>query len=95
MGINAQRAADKAKDEKIKAYSATLDYLAGLIATHNGLNGWTEAEYQRGRRIAEGTKSDDFLATVDWAWNHKEIDQISRLTKVMQEVSKGIDDNLK
>ena len=91
-------ASNKAKDAKMakaKAYNDVLAYLIQIIQAHNGLNGWTEAEYQAGRVKAQATGDQSFVDLVDWAWNNQAIDQVERLTKVMDAIADGIGSNLK
>ena len=74
-----QAFANKVKVDKIKAYTTCLAYLTSLVKTHSGLDGWTDAEFQKGRTLAQATGDQNFLDTVDWAWNRTDIDQITRL----------------
>jgi len=83
------------KMAKAKAYNDVLAYLIQIIQAHNGLNGWTEAEYQTGRAKAVATGDQSFIDIIDWAWNNQAIDQVERLTKVMDAMADGINSNLK
>jgi len=87
--------AKTAKMAKAKAYNDVLAYLIQIIQAHNGLNGWTEAEYQSGRVKAVATGDQSFVDIIDWAWNNQAIDQVERLTKVMDAIADGIGNNLK
>jgi len=89
-----QIAADRAKIDKAKAYLETLVYVNQLIADHGGLVGWTEAEFQEGRRIAETTGDSSYVDLVDWCWNRRDINQITRLTRFYKASTDGISSNL-
>ena len=65
--------AKTAKMAKAKAYNDVLAYLVQLIQAHNGLNGWTEAEYQDGRAKAVATGDQAFIDIIDWAWNMEHV----------------------
>ena len=93
--LQKQIADNNAKKANITKYLDVFTYLVDLISNHSGLDGWTEAEYQAGRNLVIATGNNSFLADVDWAWNHKEIDQITRLVKVMRDIISGINNNLK
>ena len=87
--------AKTAKMAKAKAYNDVLAYIVQLVQAHNGLNGWTEAEYQAGRTKAVATGDQSFIDIIDWAWNNQAIDQVERLTKVLDAIADGIGNNLK
>ena len=93
--LEKQIADNNAKKASIASYLAVFTYLADIIANHNGLNGWTEAEYQAGRALAVATGNNSFVADVDWAWNQRDVDQITRLVKVMRDIITGINNGLK
>lgn len=86
---------NNAKKAGIASYLAFFTYLVDIIANHNGLNGWTEAEYQAGRALAVATGNNSFVTDVDWAWNQRDVDQITRLVKVMRDIITGINNGLK
>lgn len=88
-----QIAANKAKFAKIKAYTAVLSYLGDLLLVHNGLDGWTEEEFQKGRQLAVATGDSKFVETVDWAWSRKDISQMIRLVKFLDDAIAGIESN--
>jgi len=93
--LSAGNKENESKMAKAKAYNDVLAYLVQIIQAHNGLNGWTEAEYQAGRQKAQATGDQSFVDLIDWAWNNQAIDQIERLTKVMDAIADGIGNNLK
>lgn len=82
------------KNKITKAYIDFLNYLAQVTGSHNGFEGWTEAEYQHAHQIALRTKDNDFVETVEWAWNEETADPIDRLVRVLEEVYQGINDNI-
>ena len=88
-------AANKANQAKITTYKDFFKYLTDVVETHNGLNGWTDAEYQIGRGKAQATGSSSFVADVDWAWNQRDVDQVTRLVKIFRDIIAGIESGLK
>jgi len=83
------------KMAKALTYNNFFIYLIEIIQAHNGLEGWTEAEYQSGRTIALKTKDNDFVALLDWAWNNRDGNQIERLTRVLRSIADNIGNNVK
>lgn len=84
-------------DEKLKtitAYNEFLRYLNQVMSTHGGFDGWTDAEYQEGKRKAQGTGDQALVSIVDWAWNNQSIAQMTRFNTVMKAVVDGIAKNL-
>ena len=59
------------------------------------MDGWTDAEYQAGRIKAQATGSASFVSDVDWAWNQRDINQITRLVKIFEDISAGVASGLK
>ena len=92
--LQTQVNSDKTKSAKAQKYLAVLNYVSATIAKYNGLDGWTDSDYQQGRSLAEETNDTSFVNTVDWAWNTKDISQIVRLNGFLDAVSKGITANL-
>ena len=90
-----QLAACQAKSAKVKAYTAVISYVSGIIKIHNGFDGWTDAEYQKGRSLAQATGDTNFVNTIDWAWNRKDLDQMTRFTGFLNALVTGIDNALK
>ena len=93
--LEKQIADNKLGMEKITAYNEFFKYLTSVIKTHSGLDGWTDAEYQAGRVKAQATGSASFVSDVDWAWNRRDIDQITRLVKIFEDISAGVASGLK
>ena len=91
----AMEAANKAKTDKITAYNTLFSYFITVLRAHGGLNGWTDAEYQKARGLAQTTGDPSMLSKTDWAWNHHEIDQITRLADWLDTLSAGITNTLK
>ncbi len=73
------------------AYNDFFKYLNQVIRTHNGVSGWTDAEYQVGHQKAEATGSQDFANLIEWAWYHTEVDPITRLLEVWDAIANGIE----
>lgn len=74
----------------ITAYNGFLEYMTQVIDAHDGFNGWTDAEYQIGREKAQATGNNDFINTVDTAWNNTAIDVTTRVTNVYKGIVNGI-----
>lgn len=92
---NKQTSEEKTNKETIvKAYTEILSYVASIIEKYNGFDGWTEADYQKGLEIAKKTQSSSFYATCQWAWTRKDIGQMTRFVRFLNEVASGINDNL-
>ncbi len=94
---NATKETDAEKANKltiVKAYTETLTYVASLINKYQGFDNWTEADYQAGLEIAKKTQSSSYLATVQWAWTRKDISQMTRFVRFLNETAAGINENL-
>lgn len=92
---NKESDAEKANKQTIaKAYTKTLTYVASLIDKYQGFDNWTEADYQAGLEIAKKTQSSSFLATCQWAWTRKDISQMTRFVRFLDELATGINENL-
>ncbi len=89
-----QVTANNAKLKTVKAYIDCLSYLIGLIETHNGLDDWSEAEFQKGRELVQATGDSNFLSVVDTAWADKSTDQMIRLVNVFKAFIAGVNSNL-
>lgn len=89
-----QVTASNAKLKTIKAYMDSLSYLIGLVETHNGMNNWTEAEFQQGRLLVQATGDQNFLNVVDAAWADKSTPQMTRLVNVFKALVAGVNSNL-
>ncbi len=74
----------------IEAYNNFLEYMTHVIDAHDGFSGWTEAEYQIAREKAEATGNDEFVNTVDTAWNDTSIDVTTRVINVYRGIINGI-----
>ena len=92
---NKQTTEEKANKETIvKAYTEVLTYVASIIDKYQGFDNWTDADYQKGLEIAKKTQSSSFLETCQWAWTRKDISQMTRFVRFLNEVASGINDNL-
>ncbi len=89
-----QVTASSAKLKTVKAYMDSLSYLIGLIETHNGMDNWTEAEFQQGRQLVQTTGDQNFLNVVDAAWADTGGDQTIRLLNVLKALASGVNSNL-
>lgn len=85
---------EKANEALAQKYNDVFSYVLTVVDTHQGLDGWTDAEYQAGRTLAEKTGDAEFLSTVDWAWQHKEVSQITRLVRALRYISDKIKEKL-
>lgn len=92
--LTTQNTEKDAKMAKAKAYNEVLAYIVQIVQAHNGLNGWTEAEYQTGRTKAQATGDQTFVELIEWAWNSTTIDQVERLAKVLDSIADNIGNNL-
>ena len=79
------------KITKAKAYSAFLKHLNAVIETHSGFDGWTDAEFQTGKSLAEATGDASFVTTVNWAWYETSIDSVTRAIRTLKEIQSGIE----
>src|SRR4030042_4962742 len=61
---------NKNKTDKVAAYNTLFSYFITVLRTHSGLNGWTDAEYQKARGLAQATEDQHMEDKNDWAWNH-------------------------
>jgi cell division protein FtsB len=93
-GLEKQVADYQAKSTKLAAYVECLNYLDTLVETHQGLDGWTEAEYQTGRDKIQATGDQALVDKADWAWNTKSVDQTTRLLGFLQVLIQGMKSNL-
>ncbi len=92
---NKETDTEKANKEAIvSAYLEVLTYVASLIDKYQGFDNWTEADYQKGLEIAKKTQSSSFLATCQWAWTRKDISQMTRFVRFLNELASGISDTL-
>lgn len=82
------------KTKTITACNEFLRYLNQVTIDHGGFDGWTEAEYQTGRQKAQGTGDQALVSIVDWAWNNKDIAQMTRFNTVLKAVVDGVAKNL-
>jgi len=82
------------KAAQAKTYTAVLDYVTGLVEKHNGFDNWTEAEFQQGRKLAQTTGNSSFVAEIDWLWQHKEVDQMTRMVRFMNAIVSGVNGSL-
>jgi len=78
----------------ITAYNNFLEYMTQVIDAHNGFSGWTDAEYQIGHEKAQATGNNDFINTVDTAWNDTSIDVTTRVINVYRGIINGINGGL-
>jgi cell division protein FtsB len=82
------------KMEKIEAYNEVLSYLSNLLKIHGGFEDWTNAEYQQGQKLALATEDTNLVSVIDWAWDNKDINQVTRLRRVLDALTSGINSNL-
>ncbi len=85
----------KAKTAKANSYNNFFKYMNSIIETHNGFTGWTDAEFQEGRRIAESTGDTTFASRVNWAWYETSVDVTTRVIGVWKAIASGIETSLK
>ena len=85
----------KAKIGKAQTYNDFFKYLNSVIEIHNGFTGWTDAEYQTGRGLAQKAGDSSFLGVVDNAWNNQQQPVTDRMVSVWKSIQKGIENSLK
>lgn len=84
---------DQGKIAKIKTYNDFFKYLNQIIETHNGFDGWTDAEFQVGKTKAEAIGDTSFVSTVNSAWYEQSIPPTSRVMSVWKAIVAGIEGN--
>jgi len=92
--LKAQVTEYQRKNALAKAYNDFLTYFVSVAQKHNGLNNWTNAEWDEGRRLAEATGNSSFVNLFDWARNNQSISQIDRMIKMLDAIASGIGRNL-
>lgn len=85
----------KADKTLASAYNNFFKYLTSVIETHGGFTGWTDAEFQTGRSLAEKTGNTAFVSTINWAWYETSVDPSTRVIRVWNETAAGIENALK
>jgi len=85
----------EAKIAKAQTYNEFYKYLNSVIEIHNGFTGWTDAEYQIGRGLAQKIGNSSFVAVVDNAWNNQQQPVPDRLISVWKAIAQGIETSLK
>lgn len=93
--LESENSALKAKASKALAYNEVFKYMTGVIKTHNGFTGWTDAEFQVGKTKAEATGSTAFVSTINWAWYETSVTPNERVIRVWEEMASGIENALK
>lgn len=88
------QAADKQEKAAVKAYLEVLNYMALLVERHGGFDGWTEAEFQEGRRLAVATGNSSYVASIDYCWGRTDIPQMTRLVKFLRDTVTAINNAL-
>ena len=56
---------------------------------------WTDDEYDTARNKAQATGNNSFVETIDWAWNEKTVDPVTRMIGVWKAITEGIEAALK
>ncbi len=84
-----------AKIAKALAYADFFGYMNEVTAVHDGYTGWTQAEFEHGRALAQATGDASFVMIVDEAWAHDTDLEIPRLLAVWQAIQQGIESALK
>lgn len=85
------------KSDKATAlsYNDFFKHMNTVIETHNGFSGWTDAEFQTGKTLAEKTGNTAFVNTINWAWYETSVDPATRVIRVWKETQAGIENALK
>jgi cell division protein FtsB len=92
--ITVDNTAYATKIANIKKYNDVYDFLADLIIAHGGATGWTQADYQAGRNLAQATGDQGLLDAIDAAWYNTGVDPVLRVGNVIKELVEGITANL-
>jgi hypothetical protein len=79
----------------IKAYNDMFKYYNTVIDTHDGFTGWTDAEFQTGKSLAEKTGNSSYVSTVNWAWYETSVPPFDRALRFQIETAAGIEGGIK
>jgi hypothetical protein len=78
-----------------KTYNEMFKYYNTVIETHAGFTGWTDAEFQSGKALAEKTGNPSYINTVNWAWYETTVPPFDRALRFQKETASGIESSLK
>jgi len=85
----------KSKISNANAYNDFFKYLNSVITAHGGFSGWTDAEFQQAKSLAEKTGDATFVSDVNWAWYEISVPQMDRALKIWNDIASGIENSLK
>lgn len=85
----------KSEMATIKAYNEMFKHYNTVIDTHDGFTGWTDAEFQAGKALAEKTGNATYVSTVNWAWYETSVPPFDRALRFQKETASGIESGLK
>ena len=84
-----------AKIAQANTYNEMFKYYNQVIETHGGFTGWTDAEFQTGRVLAEKTGNASYVNTVNWAWYETSVPPFDRALRFQKETATGVENSLK
>lgn len=90
-----QVASYQAKISKANAYNEFYKHLNSVIETHGGFTGWTDAEFQTGKTLAEKTGDTAFVNLINWAWYETSVNPTTRVIEVWKSIASNIENALK
>ena len=93
--LTAENASLKATKAKALAYNEVFKHVNSVIETHNGFDGWTDAEFQAGKVKAEATGNTTYVSTINWCWYDHSVDQLTRALRFWKETATNIESSLK
>lgn len=79
----------------VKAYNDIFKHYNTVLETHGGFSGWTDAEFEAGKALAELTGSTAFVSTVNWAWYETSVPAFDRVLRYQKEIAAGIEGGIK
>jgi len=79
---------------RIEEYNDMHKFIYDVIIAHDGFTGWTDAEYEIARGMAEGFGDEELIAAIENAWINLDGEPAARFARVMLAIINGIDGNL-
>lgn len=83
------------KITKIDAYNDVDKFIYDTILKHNGFTGWTQAEYNTVKAMADKIGDKELSASLYSGWYDRNGLPVSRFSRVMLAIIDGIGDNTK
>lgn len=93
--LTAENDSLKAGRSKALAYNEVFKYVNSIIETHNGFDGWTDAEFRIGQTRAEATGNTTYVSTINWCWYDRSVAQLTRALRFWKETAANIESSLR